>query len=60
MTEGETKPTERDEIRCEFCERTSDLLTVEIQRPPNPNSLNPDLEDICTVIWKCPKCGCWQ
>jgi hypothetical protein len=49
----------RQKLRCEFCEKQSFLIEVEIQHPTLTNTFT-ELKDIMTTIWKCPHCGCWQ
>lgn len=59
---NESKPVEPPpggKLRCEYCEKESLLVKVEIQHPKLPNTLT-ELDDVCSTIWKCLHCGCWQ
>jgi phage FluMu protein Com len=55
----DTKRGEDRELRCDFCDKVSSIMQVEIEYETEPNTLT-NLRSVGYVKWKCPFCGCFN
>lgn len=53
-------PTIRHELRCMECNRVVDIYSLKAKDMAHPKLPNSKLPDHSQVVWKCPRCGCWE